>query len=148
MGTPHSPKLQHYWNFTIRLFSVISRTLVGGSYPSAEMQSMYSAASADRAKKQFYLKQFSLALVHSFIWLIDRTLCRGYNSGTEWTWERWQWRGTPYSPKLQHYWNLSIWLLSVKSRTLVGGSYPSTEMQLVYSIALVDWTRHNKITSN
>ena len=29
-GTPHSPKLQHYWNLTIRLFSVISRTLVGG----------------------------------------------------------------------------------------------------------------------
>ena len=29
-GTPHSPKLQHYWNLTIRLFSVISRTLMGG----------------------------------------------------------------------------------------------------------------------
>ena len=26
---PHSPKLQHYWRFTIRLFSVISRTFVG-----------------------------------------------------------------------------------------------------------------------
>ena len=30
MGTPHSPKLQHYWNVTIKLFSVIFRTLVGG----------------------------------------------------------------------------------------------------------------------
>ena len=29
-GTPHSPKLQHHWNLTIRLFSVISRKLVGG----------------------------------------------------------------------------------------------------------------------
>ena len=29
-GTPHFPKLQHWWNFTIRLFSVISRTLVRG----------------------------------------------------------------------------------------------------------------------
>ena len=33
MGTPHSPKLQHYWNFTIRLFSVISRTLFGRVLP-------------------------------------------------------------------------------------------------------------------
>ena len=28
-GTPHSSNLQHYWNLTIRLFSVIFRTLVG-----------------------------------------------------------------------------------------------------------------------
>ena len=27
---PHSPKFQHYWNLIIRLFSVISRTLIGG----------------------------------------------------------------------------------------------------------------------
>ena len=27
--SPHSPKLQYYWNLTIRLFSVIFRTLVG-----------------------------------------------------------------------------------------------------------------------
>ena len=27
-GTPYSPKLQYCWNFTIRLFSVISTTLV------------------------------------------------------------------------------------------------------------------------
>ena len=26
---PHCPKLQHYWNLSIRLFRVISRTLVG-----------------------------------------------------------------------------------------------------------------------
>ena len=29
-GIPHSLKLQHYWNLTIKLFSVISRTLVRG----------------------------------------------------------------------------------------------------------------------
>ena len=29
-GYPHSPKLRHYWSLTIRLFSVISRTLVSG----------------------------------------------------------------------------------------------------------------------
>ena len=30
MGTLHSPKIQHYRNLTIRLFSVISRTLTRG----------------------------------------------------------------------------------------------------------------------
>ena len=29
MGTPHSSKLRQYWSFTIRMFSVISRSLVG-----------------------------------------------------------------------------------------------------------------------
>ena len=29
-GAPHPPKLQHYWNLTIRLFSVICKTLIGG----------------------------------------------------------------------------------------------------------------------
>ena len=33
MGTPHSPKLQYYWTFTARLFSVIYRTLVVGILP-------------------------------------------------------------------------------------------------------------------
>ena len=28
-GALHSPKLQHHWNLTIRLFGVISRTLIG-----------------------------------------------------------------------------------------------------------------------
>ena len=36
------------WSFTIRLFNVIPRTLMGrGSYPSEEMQLVYSTASAD-----------------------------------------------------------------------------------------------------
>ena len=48
--SPHSSKLQN-WNFTIRLFSVISRTLIGGgSYPSAEMQSVNSTALDDWAR--------------------------------------------------------------------------------------------------
>ncbi len=29
-GAPYSPKPQHYWNLTIRLFGVIYRKLVGG----------------------------------------------------------------------------------------------------------------------
>ena len=37
-STQHSLKLLHYWNLLIKLFNVISRTLVGWeSFPSAEM---------------------------------------------------------------------------------------------------------------
>ena len=66
---------------------------------------------------------------------------RCYHSGTEWTWERWQWRGTPHSPKIQHCWNLTIRLFSViYSEHLLGGwSYPSAEKQSVYSTATADW---------
>ena len=91
--------------------------------------------------KQFYFKQFSLSSVHSldvktvpfqaiqfsicmqfsFIWTIDRTL-------SEWTWEWWQWRGTSISPKLQHYWNLTIRLFSVRSRDAVGVFYSPSRL--------------------
>ena len=83
--------------------------------------------------KQFYFKQFSFAWIcnlnakycklkkpqFSSIWPIDRILIRCYHSGPEWAWERWQWRGTLHSLKLQHSWNLIIRLFSVISR----GSY-------------------------
>ena len=49
-GTLHSPKLQHYWSPTIRLFSVISRQSLGTSYPSAGLQSEYSIAPVDWAE--------------------------------------------------------------------------------------------------
>ena len=41
-------KLQHPWNLTIRLFIVISRDTRSewGSYPAAEMQPVYSTATA------------------------------------------------------------------------------------------------------
>ena len=32
IGAPHSPKLQHLWNLTMRSFSVIPRTLVGWGF--------------------------------------------------------------------------------------------------------------------
>ena len=41
-GSPHSLKLLHYWNLTIRFFSVITWTLV-------KWQSVYSIALADWA---------------------------------------------------------------------------------------------------
>ena len=68
---------------------------------------------------------------------------RCYHSGPEWTRERWRWRGTPHSPKLQLCWKLSIRLFSVISRTLFGGSYPSAEVQSVYSTAPADWAIQN-----
>ena len=54
------------------------------------------------------------------IWPIDRTLS-GAITPIQSTWKRWQWRGTPYSPKHQHYCSLTIGLFSVNSRTLIGG---------------------------
>ena len=49
-STPHSPK--HHWSLSIRLFSVISRTLVGvGSYLSSEMQLEYFTPSANWADR-------------------------------------------------------------------------------------------------
>ena len=71
-----------------------------------------------------------------------------YHSGPEWTWERWQWRGTPHSPKLQHYWNFTIRLLSVISWTLVGGVLPLFRKQLSFSkasgktIINIKWTKN------
>ena len=83
----------------------------------------------------FQAIQFSINTQFSSIWPI-----RCYHSGQEWTWERWQWRGTPHSPKLQHYWSLTIRLFSVMSRTLVmRGSYPSAEKQSLYSAAAAYW---------
>ena len=63
---------------------------------------------------------------------------------------QWQWRGTLYSPKLQHYWNLTIRLFSIISRTLVGVgvSYPSGEKQLVYSTALTDKQKEPRENAN
>ena len=68
--------------------------------------------------------QFSVSIQLSSISPIDRALSGAITSGPEWTWEWWQWRGTPHSPKSQHHWNLPIRLFSVIFRTLVGGDLP------------------------
>ena len=49
-GVLHPPKLQHYWDLTIRQFSVISRTLIGGYFSSVEVQSVYFTTPADWAR--------------------------------------------------------------------------------------------------
>ena len=64
------------------------------------------------------------------------------HAGPEWTWEQLQWRGAPYSPRSQHYWDLTIRLFSVISGySLEVGSYPSAEVQSVYYTALADKVR-------
>ena len=55
---------------------------------------------------------------------IDRTLIRCYHSGPEWTCERWQWRGTPHSLRLQHYWDLINKLLMSYPGYTWGGVLP------------------------
>ena len=66
-GVPHSPKLQHHWNLRIRLFSVISRSLVGGwSYPSAEVQSVYSIVPADREILNFRI--YIYIYIYIYMW--------------------------------------------------------------------------------
>ena len=64
---------------------------------------------------------------------------RRYHSGPEWTWERWWWRSTPHSPKLQHYCSLTIRLFCVISWTLFGRDLISAEVQSVYSKTPGGW---------
>ena len=57
------PKPQHNWNLSIRLFSVICRTPIGGgggSYHSSEVQSVYSTAPADWANRYIILPKNSI----------------------------------------------------------------------------------------
>ena len=68
----------------------------------------------------FQTIQFSISTQFSSVWPIDRTLS-GATTLDQWTWEQCQWRGILHSPKLQHYWNLTIRLFSVISRILIGG---------------------------
>ena len=74
-GTPHSQKLQD-WSLTIRLFSVLMVTYVGGSFPppSAETQSMYTTVPVDWAQYPGDARglgtvdtPFILELVHALI---------------------------------------------------------------------------------
>ena len=74
-GTLYSLKLRHYWNLTIRLFSVIYRTIVGGegSYLSAEMQSVYSTSPTDRAENK--IKDIFPLANFCFTQMLMNTMC-------------------------------------------------------------------------
>ena len=64
-------------------------------------------------------------MLNSSIWPVDRTI-RFNHSETERILEQWQWTGPLHSPELQHYWNPTIRLFSVKSITLMGGGCLTT----------------------
>ena len=58
-GTRHSPKLQRYWNLTIRFFSVILGYSLEESYSSSEMLSVFSIVPADWASVFMWLSRKS-----------------------------------------------------------------------------------------
>ena len=61
-------------------------------------------------------------------------------TGSEWTWEWLQWRGTPYSPNLRSCGaSPSDGLMSYPGHLLGMGSHSSTDMQSLYSTSPVDW---------
>ena len=57
------------------------------------------------------------------------THIRFKHSRLDWAWVWWQWRGTPYSPTLQHDWSLTIRLFSVISRLLIVGGVLHTQQR-------------------
>ena len=90
----------------------------GGFYPSAEVQSAYSTAPADRAVHSWNVKQFYLS---------HRENSTPSQSGPGSDSHK---GGTPYSSKFQHYWSLTIKLFSVTSGHSFEECYPTAEMQL------------------
>ena len=77
---------------------------------------------------------------NSAIWPIDWTI-RCYHSGSEWTWEWWQWRSTLRLPQSSRIIKASTsdCLVSYSGLSL-GESRPHpAEMQSVYSAASTDW---------
>ena len=74
-GAPYSPWPRYYWDLTIRLFSIIYRTLVRGSYPSAEKQSMYCTAPADWTR-QFKILFFKIKISHYVFLIWDESIGR------------------------------------------------------------------------
>ena len=55
--------LQHYCNLTIWLFSVIQDTCWEGSYPSAEVQLVYSTVPADRQYTELNVKTVKFQII-------------------------------------------------------------------------------------
>ena len=65
---------------------------------------------------------------------------RCYHCRSKWTWEQWQWRGTPHSPNLQGQ-NLTIRWFNVISRTLVGEVLNPLQRCSLYFTAPTNWAR-------
>ena len=150
-GTLHSVKLQHYWSLTVRLFSVINRTLVervlplcreavgvfcspsrqghrtlaAGSYPSVEKQSVCSATPADRATG--HSLQGLTPLQRS-----SQCVLQPQPTGPQDTRCR-------VLPLCREAVNVFCNPSRQGHRTLAAGSYPSAEKQSVCSATPVDW---------
>ena len=61
-GTLHFPNLHHYWNLTMRLLSVIYKTLFGGVLHLCREAVMYSTVPTDRGMKIKIIYDFWLVL--------------------------------------------------------------------------------------
>ena len=130
-------KLQHCWSLTIRLFNVICKTLVevGGSYPFAEMQTMYSTVPADWAS--------------NIRTLVGRRSCPFVEMQTMYSTVPADWasnirtlvgrRSCPFVEMQTMYSTVPAdWASNI--RTLVGRrSCPFVEMQTMYSTVPADW---------
>ena len=159
MGTPPSPKLQHHWNLTIRLFDVISRThrrwsvlpfsrgAVGVFYSSIRL----SNTVLNKKTVLFRAVQFSISMKFkcqnskllkpqlSSIWLIDGPLSGATTLGQSGP-------GSDGNEGVLHIrqrssntrTSQSDCLVSYPGHSLVGLSYPSAEMQSGYSTAPAD----------
>ena len=68
----------------------------------------------------FQTIQFSISHFFTLSLNVKQDSDRCYNSEPEWTWEWWQWKSTPLSPKLQHFWSQAIRLFNDVSSTPVG----------------------------
>ena len=76
---------------------------------------------------------------NTFIWPLRYDPIKFYFSASKWTWEQWQWRGTPHSTKLQHNWSLTIRFLVLQKEHSLEGSYSLASMQSVYSTGPPDY---------
>ena len=72
------PKAPALLELTIRLFSVISRTFIGGSDLSSEMQSVYSTAADDLEFREKVCKKQNSWLIVWVLWHIN--LCGLFNA--------------------------------------------------------------------
>ena len=90
--------------------------------------------------KRFDFKQFNLALVHSLV-LFDPYVgpCQVLPLQARVDLDAMVMKRYSIFPKAQGCWNLTIRLLSVINRTLVGMSYSSAEKQ--YSTVPADWSK-------
>ena len=76
-----------------------------------------------------------------------------YHSGPEWTWEQWQWRGTPNSPKLVHHESLhhikdTRWGVLSLWRDAVGVLYSPSRLGWQYTLPSLGLnTLTNKFTA-